>query len=167
MLKKGQFLNSAAPLGILELVPEKSLSPEKVRLYTYLHLERSLLNSLLICQFVTTPTTPLTLNKLTEVVRAVTGWDVSEWELMKVGERGITLARWFNMKHGNNKEDDWLPQRMFKAVESGPKMGRSVDETDLREAILLYYGMMGWDSNGIPSTAKLYELGLSDLITEG
>lgn len=167
MLKKGQFLNSAAPLGILELVPEKSLSPEKVRLYTYLHLERSLLNSLLICQFVTTPTTPLTLNKLTEVVRAVTGWDVSEWELMKVGERGITLARWFNMKHGNNKEDDWLPQRMFKAVESGPKMGRCVDETDLREAILLYYGMMGWDSNGIPSTAKLYELGLSDLITEG
>jgi aldehyde:ferredoxin oxidoreductase len=162
--KKGQFLNSAAPLGILEPIPEKELNPEKVRLYTYLHLERSLLNSLLICQFVTTPTTMLTINKLTEVVRAVTGWDVSEWELMKVGERGTTLARWFNMKQGLTKDDDWLPKRMFKEVESGPKMGRRVDETDLREAISLYYGMMGWDSNGIPSPAKLHELGLSDLV---
>ncbi len=80
--KKGGYLDFARPLGILQPVPERSLGLEKVRLYTYLHIERSLCNCLLLCQFVSTPTTPMTINKLTEVTRAVTGWDISEWEMM-------------------------------------------------------------------------------------
>jgi aldehyde:ferredoxin oxidoreductase len=163
--KKGIFLDNAAPLGILEPVAQDSLGPEKVRLYTYLHIERSLYNSLLLCQFVAPPTTPLTLTKLTEIVRAVTGWDVSEWEMMKVGERGITMARLFNVTHGIDRADDWLPDRMFQTIDIGPKMGKVVNAESLRDAIDLYYGMMGWDSEGIPTKAKLAELGLTELMS--
>jgi aldehyde:ferredoxin oxidoreductase len=131
----------------------------------YLHFERSLYNSLLLCQFVAAPTTPLTLTKLTEIVRAVTGWDMSEWEMMKVGERGITMARLFNVTHGIDKTDDWLPDRMFQAIAIGPKMGKVVNAESLRDAIDLYYGMMGWDSEGIPTKAKLAELGLTELMS--
>ncbi len=161
--KKGGYLDNAKPLGILVPVPERSLGPEKVRLYTYLHIERSLGNSLLLCMFVSTPTVPMTINKITQVTRAVTGWDISEWEMMKVGERGVTLARLFNIKHGLTSSDDHLPSRMLQPIQKGNKTGSVVDEQELVQAIGTYYGMMGWDANGVPTKSKLAELGFTDL----
>lgn len=162
--KKGAMLDYAAPLGIYQTVPEYDLGPEKVRLYLYLHHEKSLFNSLLLCNFVTEPMTPLTLTKVAEVVQAVTGWDVSGWELMKVGERGTTLARLFNLKHGFTAEDDRLPPRMFEPVKAGPKNGKVIDPQEIQTAIETYYAMMGWDSSGVPTPTKLVELGLSEFI---
>jgi aldehyde:ferredoxin oxidoreductase len=162
--KKGGYLDSAKPLGILSPVPERSLGPEKVRLYTYLHFERSLCNSLLLCMFVANPMAPMTINKLTEVTRAVTGWDISEWEMMKVGERGITLARLFNIKQGKSSLDDNLPPRMMEPIKEGNRTGWVVDPQELQKAIDIYYGMMGWDENGIPTNAKLAELGFTELL---
>ena len=162
--KKGGYLDNAKPLGILQPVPERSLDAEKVRLYTYLHLERSLGNSLLLCMFVAPPTTPLTLTKLADVTRAVTGWDISEWEMMKVGERGLTLARLFNVKHGKTAADDRLPSRMFEPIKNGRKAGWVVDPQMLQQAIQTYYGMMGWDEQGIPTRVKLVELGLGNMV---
>lgn len=161
--KKGGYLDRVRPMGILTPVPERSLGPDKVRLYTYLHLERSLCNSLLLCTHVDHPTTPMTINKLAEITRAVTGWDVSAWELMKVGERGVTLARLFNLKHGFTSADDRLPFRMSEPIQQGHKTGWVVDPQELQEAIELYYGMMGWDENGIPTKPKRIELGFADL----
>ncbi len=160
--KKGQFLSSAAPLGILEPVPETSFSADKVRLYTYLALERGITNCLLLCNFVGIPTTPVTLPKLAEVVSAVTGWETSSWELMKVSERGITLARLFNIKHGITSAKDTLPGRMFVPVKSGPKVGRVVKQEEFMEAKALYYSLLGWDQNAIPTKTKLIELNISE-----
>jgi aldehyde:ferredoxin oxidoreductase len=164
--KKGQMLSSAAPLGILEPVPEANFGPEKVRLYTYLSLERGINNCLLLCVLVGLPTTPVTLPKLAELVSAVTGWDISSWELMKVSERGITMARMFNIKHGITVEDDTLPSRMMEPIKSGPKMGKVVNKEEFEAAKKLYYGMMGWDNHAIPAPTKLAELGLFDLMVQ-
>lgn len=162
--KKGPMFNYAGPLGVHQTVPEYDLGPEKVRLYTYLHHERSLFNSLLLCNFVVEPLTPLNLTKVAEVVRAVTGWDISSWELMKVGERGTTLARLFNVKHGLSASDDQLPKRMSEAIKAGPKTGKAIDPVQLRAAVDTYYGMMGWDAQGVPTPIKLVELGLSEFV---
>ncbi|MCL4560336.1 MAG: aldehyde ferredoxin oxidoreductase family protein [Chloroflexi bacterium] len=162
--KKGEFFKQIMPLGIEKPVPETSLEADKVRLYTYLHHERSLYNSLLICLHVVDPVTPFNLNKLVEIVLAVTGWEVSSWELMKVGERGTTLARLFNIRQGFTAADDRLPEKMFVEIKSGPKAGRVVDPGGAPIAIQLYYGMMGWDAGGVPTLAKLAELGLSEVI---
>jgi aldehyde:ferredoxin oxidoreductase len=160
--KKGQFLSSAAPLGILEPVPETSLGADKVRLYTYLALERGITNCLLMCNFVGIPTTPVTLPKLAEVVSAVTGWELSSWELMKVSERGINLARLFNIKHGITSAEDALPDRMFTPVKAGPKVGRVLKKEEFAEAKALFYSMLGWDANGNPTRTKLIELNILD-----
>ena len=162
--KKGSFLETAAPLGILKAVPEKDFSDEKVRLYKYLSIERSLYNCLLLCIFVGTPTVPLTLSKVAETTRFVTGWDISSWELMKVGERGINMARLFNAKHGFTKEDDVLPERMSREISSGPKIGRKVDTHELKIAVALYYQMMGWDSDGVPTLGTLADLDIKECI---
>jgi aldehyde:ferredoxin oxidoreductase len=94
-------------------------------------------------------------------MRALTGWDTSLWELMKVGERAKALARAFNCRDGFTSEDDRLPQRLHEAFASGPLAGVRVDPETFRRALQLYYRMEGWDpATGWPTFAKLAELGI-------
>ncbi len=91
----------------------------------------------------------------------MTGWNVTTFEMMKVGERAITLARIFNIREGKGSKDDWLPDRMFHPQTSGPLSKTAVDASQLREAIHTYYGMMGWnEETGIPTRGRLEELGI-------
>ncbi len=159
--RKGGYLDFAKPLDILQPVSERSLGPEKVRLYTYLHIERSLCNSLLMCMFLTVPMTPMTINKLTEVTRAVTGWDLCEWEMMKVGEKGVTLARFFHLKHSLTDADDHLPSRMLELIRKSRNEGWVVGPKELAGSMKTHCGVMGWYEQGFPTRAKLAEMGLN------
>jgi aldehyde:ferredoxin oxidoreductase len=95
-----------------------------------------------------------------ELVNAITGWDVTMFELSKVSQRTLNLARIFNLRAGFTSKDDWLPPRMFQPQTSGALSETAVVPEDLRKAIDLYYEMMGWDNSGIPKTGTLYELGI-------
>jgi len=88
-------LDGIKPLGILEPLPCRELGPAKVRLFTHVVMERHLRNVLDICTFIGRP-----LDKLVELVKAATGWDASSFELMKMGERVINLARVVNLTQG-------------------------------------------------------------------
>ncbi|NIR12817.1 MAG: aldehyde ferredoxin oxidoreductase, partial [Desulfobacterales bacterium] len=66
-------------------------------------------------------------------INAVTGWDVSMHELMKVSERTLTLARVYNLREGFTKADDWLPPRFFHPQTSGALSETAVDPEELRE----------------------------------
>ena len=93
----------------------------------------------------------------TKLVNAVTGWNLTPQELLKTGERIINLQRMFNLKHGlNPKKDDWLPDRFFQAHKVGGAAGKVIP---LKEMLEEYYKVKDWPS-GIPSEAKLRELGL-------
>ena len=99
---------------------------------------------------------------MAEITKAVTGWNSTVYELMKVGERGINLSRIFNLREGKTSKDDWLPDRMFHPQTSGALSETPVDPEKLRNAIHSYYGMMGWDrETGVPSRGKLDELGIA------
>jgi aldehyde:ferredoxin oxidoreductase len=152
------FIKQARPLGILEPVPSLDLGPKKVRLFTYLQYWWSLFNSLGLCIFAWAPVRIFKVNQLTELVNAATGWDMTLWELMKVGERGITMARAFNIREGLDKKDDKLPERFFEPLESGRLKGLKVPKSDFEKALITYYEMMGWDYNGVPTLGKLEEL---------
>ena len=106
------------------------------------------------------PTVLPIVRELVDLVRGITGWETSLWELMKIGERAINLARVFNAREGFTREDDSLPDRFFEPLEGeGPLAGYSLDRKAFREALDLYYGMMGWDTKmACPTRAKLMEL---------
>ena len=141
-------------LGILEPVPLEDLGPRKVKLLVYHGIWRSLNNCLVTCQFVA-----WTPPQMVDIVRAVTGWDTSVWELMKVSERAINLARVFNIREGFTAEDDRLPERFFQPHTSGPLSKTALDKVELDKAKRTYYRMMGWDPDtGIPTREKLEEL---------
>ena len=41
------------------------------------------------------------------------------FEMLKAGERGITMARAYNYREGFTGEDDSLPERMFEPMREG------------------------------------------------
>jgi len=95
------------------------------------------------------------------MVQAATGWDVTEWELLKVGERAMTLARAFNVREGFTPDDDVLCERSYGPTIGGALAEGGIDREALRQAVHTYYGMMGWDPDtGVPTVAKLHELGV-------
>jgi aldehyde:ferredoxin oxidoreductase len=149
-------LEEAKVFGILEPLPSQDLSPAKMRLLLYQLYYRHLLDSLVLCFFI-----PMQPNQIVELVQGVTGWNSSLWELMKAGERCLTLTRLFNLQEGWRKEDDTLPRRFFTPFSSGPLAGVAIEPQKFYTARDTFYSMAGWDKErGIPSLEKLQELEL-------
>ncbi|MCW4035409.1 MAG: aldehyde ferredoxin oxidoreductase family protein [Candidatus Bathyarchaeota archaeon] len=144
--------NQYKSLGVLEAVPVEDFGPKKVRLYKYVGEWRTLNNFLVMCLF-----TPWSVTQKVDIVRSVTGWNTTAFELMKVVQRGNTLARIFNLREGFTEKDDWLPPRFFKPRTSG-NLKNAVDADALQNAKLTYYDMMGWTNQGVPKQSALDEL---------
>jgi aldehyde:ferredoxin oxidoreductase len=160
----GEWDQGFSPLGLLEPVDRLDFGPKKVRAFFYAQQVWSLYNSVGMCDFVGTPIGDLNLHSLRDYVNAVTGWDMSVFEMLKVGERANTMARLFNLREGFSAEDDVLPDRLFEPLESGALKGKAIDREEFADALQLYYQMVGWDEGGVPTRGKLAELGLTDVI---
>ena len=149
------------PLGLIEPISSLELSPRKVKAYYYCQILWNLYNCIEMCDFVGVPLGPFPINKLVEYTQAVTGWDVSLWELMKVGERAATMGRIFNFREGFTKEEDTLPERLFQGLEGGTLKGEGIDRDKFKEMLELFYQIYGWDpETGFPTKGKLAELDL-------
>ncbi len=149
------------PLGLHQTVPALDLGSRKVRNFVYLQQLYSMYNSIGLCMFTAKPVGPIYINDVVEYLHAVTGWNASLWELMKVGERHSTMARIFNLREGLAARDDVLPPRIHQGLRNGPMKGQKIDRRRFREAVKTYYGMMGWDGDGVPRAEKLEELDLA------
>ena len=154
-----------SPLGLHESVDSMDMGPKKVRAFYYAKQLDDLYNSIGMCAFVGVPIGPLSITQLVKYTRAVTGWDTSLWELMKVGERANIMMRVFNCREGLNKHDDTLPDRIFEGLRNGKLEGKEISRDEFERMRLLYYQMSGWDENGYPTKARLAELGLDWLET--
>jgi aldehyde:ferredoxin oxidoreductase len=151
-------------LGLLEPVDRMDLSAKKIHAFTVAQRVRGLDCSVGMCDFIAVPMGILKVSKMREYINAATGWDLSDFELMRVGERAKTLARLFNIREGFTTADDTLPRRMFEPLGNGKLKGHMIDQGEFEKAIKLYYQAMGWDEDGIPTAGKLAELGISDVV---
>ena len=150
---RGKALNDMASLGIMDPLLLEDLGPSKVRALIYQVDWQVLDNCLLLCDFL-----PWDYIQKTEIVRAVTGWNSTAWELMKIGERITNMARVFNVREGFTRDNDWLPERFFEPHPSVPLPETAIDPMEFEKARSIYYKMMGWDDNGVPERTKLEEL---------
>jgi aldehyde:ferredoxin oxidoreductase len=151
-------MDASRTLGILNRIPMHHYGPDKVRNFKALNTLWSGADTLLMCLFAVAPTRPLTMRKMAELVAAVTGWETSDWEIMRWGERRNHLMRVYNLREGLTAADDTLPDRFFdEPVPSGPQAGRRLDREKFQEVIQLYYQMMGWDEQGCPLPGTLYD----------
>ena len=146
----------AKNMGILEPVDTLELSPAKARLWVYLTLNKSIHNCVCICSFM-----PYSLGHIVRLVGAVTGWNLSDLELLKVSERGLSMAKAFNAREGFTADDDNLPGWIFESLERGTLKGQSIDKQKFHDTRNLVYNMLGWDRQlAAPKRWKLFELGL-------
>lgn len=161
---KGIVLDTIFPLGITKPVGERDLTWKKIRAFMYLKIWWSFSDMAGICHFGPVPRGGISINNIIRLLKAVTGWDTSLWELMKAGERSINMARLFNLREGFTREDDILPKRLFTPLKKGRLKGVAIPEDEFRAIISLYYAMMGWDEEGVPGKGKLLELQLAEFL---
>jgi len=155
-------------LGILEPVSPTDIGEKKVALFKLLDIYWTVFDILGVCDFGYVPRSVGTMEELLEIIKSTTGWRTTWFELMKLGERSINMARIFNYREGFNSKDDTLPKVFFNNFKDGPLGGQgAINKEDFQKAIRLRYQMMGWNPDtGIPTPAKLIELGLDWLIDE-
>ncbi len=160
-VQAGGALDELIALGIPGPLPLQDLGPAKIRMLVYGSLWRHVLDCLVFCHFCL-----MMPSQIAELVRAITGWNTTVWELMKLGERCVNMTRAFNIREGMNRDDDYLPRRFFTPFTSGPLNGIAIDEKQLKQAIDTYYAMVGWDNvTGTPTLGKLQELGIEWVAT--
>jgi aldehyde:ferredoxin oxidoreductase len=103
---------------------------------------------------------------VTEFLKAVTGWDMTEAEQQKTGERIENMRQAFNIREGINLRKNIIPSRILGKPPhtAGPLAGVTVDDETL---VTEYLTAMDWDlKTAKPSRKKLKELGLEDVVRE-
>ena len=155
-------------LGILEPISSTDINAKKVVLFKLLDIYWTVFNILGVCDFGYVPFSVGTMEELLEIIRSTTGWKTTWFELMKVGECSINMARIFNLREGFTSKDDVLPEVFYQNFKGGPLDGQgAINKKDFEKALKLRYKLMGWDvKTGIPSSEKLIELGLDWLVEE-
>jgi len=152
-----------AALDLKDPVHPRVLNGEKVKFAVRTQWLYSAMDSINVCQFVYGPSWQLYDSKqLVDLVRAVTGWNTSLYEVLEVGRRRLNMLRAFNAREGIGREQDTLPKRFFKeAFKGGKTDGVKLDENEFERAKDLYYAMNGWDvATGMPTRAALESVSL-------
>jgi len=127
----------------------------------------ALYDSLIVCKFTTYPEGGIGVKRLSDIVAAATGWDITVNELMVVGERAFNLCRAFNIREGITRKDDILPTRLMEPLQEGPYKGEIISSDMLNKALDHYYEFRGWEkTTGIPTRRKLEELDLKYVADE-
>ncbi len=106
------------------------------------------------------------VDPIAEFMRAVTGWDVTDEELLETGERIANLRQAFSIREGLNPLKFRVPDRVLgkPPLKEGPVAGVTIDEDTMIKEYLM---AMDWDLNTAkPSKKRLLELGLADIAQE-
>ncbi len=154
--KEGESVNGLRLLDpAIRPLPANELSADKARMVTANANWMHLCDSAVMCMFL-----PYSQEQLTTLLNDVTGWGMEMRDYLRIGERAATLARAYNLREGWRAADDTLPKRFSDAFTSGPLAGTAVSRDALAAATQEYYRLMGWDETGVPTRARLSELGV-------
>ncbi len=105
-------------------------------------------------------------NFVLENINAATGWNLTQEELTKIGERIANIRHVFNLREGINPLDLEVHGRIVGTppLEEGPLAGVTAD---VKAQNYWCLGALDWDMKTTkPSKNKLLELGLNDVAEE-
>ena len=145
-------------IGVTEELAEFFNSKGKAYLAVQMQDYAALLNSLVVCLFMSDGG-GLSLSSILNIFNAVTGWDWDTGEAMLCGERIFTLQRLINLRDGYTGKDDILPPKMHMPAKEGFRAGKVPPFADLLSE---YYKLRKWNEKGQPTEEKLQQLGLGE-----
>ena len=146
------YLTSPEILGI-PLKTDPMVTEGKAGLLKLFQDLTALVDSVGMCLFTTFG---IGLSEIAAQYREAVGSDETDEEILLKGERVWNLEKMFNIAAGVEK--DTLPPRLLReALPSGPAKGRVAELYTMLEE---YYKLRGWDTAGVPTSAKKEELAL-------
>lgn len=125
---------------------------EAAALVTFCVYVRQIMNSLGLCAYWAGHDVhpPWNMWNMAEAVSYVTGREVDEPELERIGNRIDNLARAYNVRRGLNRTLEHVSKRGY--IDKQPELEvKTLDE---------YYKLRGWNAGGIPTRETLEELDL-------
>jgi aldehyde:ferredoxin oxidoreductase len=124
----------------------------------------AVLDSLILCKFLRRCFDDF-YPEAAALLRHVTGWEMTDAELRRVGERITNLKKAFNLREGWQPADDTLPPRLLdEPLPTGPTAGVALTRDELATMIDAYYAARGWSPDGRISESKWRDLDLTELI---
>jgi aldehyde:ferredoxin oxidoreductase len=145
---------SAEVVGAPEAIDPRATAG-KARLTAEMQNASTAVDATGLCLFLTFGNT---LSDLTPLLAAATGIDYGDEDLLRAGERIWNLERLWNLRAGIDASQDELPKRMLEEpIPAGPAAG---EVSRLGEMLPEYYRVRGWTPDGLPTRAKLAELGI-------
>ena len=123
----------------------------------------ALIDSLIICKNAK-GTLYKELADMAKLYSLVTGYEMTPEELSVAGERINTIAKLINLREGKTRQDDTLPWKVMNQPipDDGPAKGAVVTQDELDLLLDDYYQARGWTLEGVPTKAKLKELGMEE-----
>ncbi|HEX9906855.1 MAG TPA: aldehyde ferredoxin oxidoreductase family protein [Thermoplasmata archaeon] len=99
------------------------------------------------------------IEKLPEVIEAITGLKFTEEELLRIGERIHNMKANFNAREGVTRKDWLLPPRITEdPIPEGVSKGSRITVEEMNMMLDDYMKARGWSMEGVPSPEKLNEL---------
>jgi len=141
--------------GISVPLPLYGITEEKIRGFIVETAYKNYLDSAVICHFY-----PFSFAHVVKALQGAAGWDVSQEEIIEIGNRIINMARLFLVREGFTTQDDKLPQRFHEPHSDGPIAGQGVTKEELRKSIERYYELMDWKPDGVPSEEVIKKYGI-------
>ncbi|MDO8303095.1 MAG: aldehyde ferredoxin oxidoreductase C-terminal domain-containing protein, partial [Sedimentisphaerales bacterium] len=149
------YMISPEILGLPEKLDRVSLEGKPVWVKAFQDLT-AVIDSLGMCLFTSFA---LSADDYKDLFNAIVGDDWTTQKLIETGERIWNLERIFNLKAGVKPEEDKLPKRLLtEPIPEGPSKGHV---HKLAELLPQYYKERGWSEKGIPTGAKLAQLGIA------
>jgi aldehyde:ferredoxin oxidoreductase len=94
-----------------------------------------------------------------DVLKAVTGVEITEEELLRTGERINNLKQLFNLREGMIRDDYVLPEKITSVpIPEGVSEGHLVTLDEMDRMLEDYFRVRGWGTNSVPTREKLNEL---------
>jgi len=122
--------------------------------------DNCIFHSLLACDF-PCRVAPVSIKEFAEYLNALTGLNWTEEDLNTLADRVETAIRLYNLQEGLSRDDDRLPNRVFKeSFSMGPNKGLTVPYEGFQWMLSEYYQLRGWDEKGVPRPETLKKLGI-------
>ncbi|MDX1944771.1 MAG: aldehyde ferredoxin oxidoreductase family protein [Pirellulaceae bacterium] len=153
--------SGAYEVDFSERADRRQLTPESACLAVETEDKAALMDSLILCKFLRGVFADFQA-EAAEMLRLVTGWDVTADELRLVAQRVVAAKKLFNIRAGWQPEEDVLPPRLLSQALPGDPAARLSAE-QLAAAVRAYNLARGWSAAGWVPAEELARLGLAEL----
>ena len=141
--------SGAYEVDFSDKVDRRRVTLDAVRLAIETEDKAALMDSLILCKFLRGVLTDF-YSEAADILRNVTGWDVSSDELHEAARRIVSAKRDFNVLAGWTLAEDTLPERFLNTpLPDDPRASLSPER--LHALVAEYHRQRGWDAAPQPA----------------